>query len=353
MVGILLSAFSLTQVFLALPAGRFTEAYGLKRPVLWSVTAACGGALLATLYPHIVTLFLAALLSGGATGSSIIAMQRYVGRTVMGQTELKQVFSWLSLGPAFSNFLGPVAVGFLIDHGGFRSAFFVLATFPLLMWALMHNITESVISKASKDVRKNNSWALFKAPMLRRVLMVNLFLSSCWDVHTFVVPLLGHQRGYSASVIGSILGSFAIAAALVRLILPFFAAHLREWVVIMGAMLIASAMFGLYPFLPNPILMGICSAILGLALGSVQPMIMSSLHVITPDNRQGEAIALRLMVINASSVLMPILFGAGGAAFGVSLVFWAVATYVGLGSQVAYGMRKIDYDMKLNEEVKQ
>ena len=33
----------------------------------------------------------------------------------------------------------------------------------------------------------------------------------------FVVPILGHERGISASVIGSILGSFAIAAAVVGL----------------------------------------------------------------------------------------------------------------------------------------
>jgi hypothetical protein len=50
---------------------------------------------------------------------------------------------------------------------------------------------------------------------------------SCWDVHTFVVPVLGHERGFSASVIGSILGAFAIAAALVRVVMPLVAAHLR------------------------------------------------------------------------------------------------------------------------------
>jgi hypothetical protein len=40
----------------------------------------------------------------------------------------------------------------------------------------------------------------------RRLLLMNWALSSCWDVHTFVVPILGHERGLSASVIGTILG---------------------------------------------------------------------------------------------------------------------------------------------------
>ena len=36
-VGMLLAMFALTQVFLALPAGRYADRHGLKRPVGWSV----------------------------------------------------------------------------------------------------------------------------------------------------------------------------------------------------------------------------------------------------------------------------------------------------------------------------
>jgi MFS family permease len=79
--------------------------------------------------------------------------------------------------------------------------------------------------------------------------------------------------------------------------------------------------------------------LLGLVLGAVQPMIMSTLHQITPKHRQGEALALRLMSINASSVLMPMLFGAAGAVAGVAPVFWVVGTAVGLGSRAAWRLR--------------
>lgn len=348
-VGVLLAGFALTQVFLALPAGRFAEKYGLKRPVRWSIAASTLGASMAAVYPHIVTISIAALLVGGATGCTVIALQRHVGRTVTGQTELKQAFSWLSLGPAFANFIGPVTAGFLIDHGGFQTAFFAMAAFPLIMWLWMRNTREATLAVASKNAVKNRVWDLVKEPMLRRVLLVNWFLSACWDVHTFVVPILGNDRGYSASTIGFILGAFAVSAAAVRGLLPFFAERATEWKVIVGAMLISSAVFGVYPFLPNPWIMALFSIVLGFALGSVQPMIMSALHRITPDARQGEALALRLMVINASSVAMPMLFGAG-ATLGVSLVFWSVSVWVGLGTHVAYGMRTLEDNLEANSE---
>ena len=57
-------------------------------------------------------------------------------------------------------------------------------------------------------------------------------------MHTFLVPILGHERGFSASAIGLILGVFAIAVAAVRLVIPLLAHRLRESHVLVGAMLI-------------------------------------------------------------------------------------------------------------------
>jgi len=42
------------------------------------------------------------------------------------------------------------------------------------------------------------------------------------------------------------------------------------------------------------------------------------------------------MAINASSVLMPILFGSLGALVGVGAVFWVVGGVVGLGSRLMW-----------------
>ena len=61
-------------------------------------------------------------------------------------------------------------------------------------------------------------------------------------------------------------------------------------------------------------------------------MVMSALHQITPEHRLGQALGLRLMTINASSVGMPLLFGAASAVLGAAPVFWIMATSVTLGS---------------------
>ncbi len=338
-VGFLLSLFALTQVFLALPAGRFVDRHGLKRPVGLCVGAASLGAGLAAAFPLFPLLCLSALLTGGATGVASIALQRHVGRAAKGPTELKQVFSWLSIGPAVSNFIGPLAAGLLIDHSGFRAAFSLMALLPVATWFWVRRTVELPLLAPAPGAAPSKAWDLLHDALMRRLIAVNWLLSSCWDVHTFVVPVLGHERGFSASVIGAILGAFALAATLVRVLLPIFASHIKEWVVVTTAMLMTAFLFGLYPFMSSAWAMGLCSVLLGLVLGSVQPMIMSTLHQITPHARHGEALGLRLMSINASSVVMPLLFGTAGAVVGVSVVFWTVGLAVGAGARFAWLLR--------------
>ena len=346
-VGALLALFALTQVFLALPAGRYADRKGLKKPILISVVLASTGAALSVVWPIFPVMCLSALATGGATGMAVIALQRHVGRMAKDPAELKAAFSWLSIGPAVSNFLGPVLAGLLIDFAGpapahetgFRWAFLLMAVLPLSTWFWVRRVPELSMPKAPQHAGPRRALDLLAEPMMRRLLSVNWLLSSCWDVHTFVVPVLGHERGYSASVVGTILGSFAIAAAFIRVCLPWFSRHVQEHQIITGAMVCTGVLFGLYPFMPTSFSMGVCSVLLGLVLGTVQPMIMSTLHQITPKHRQGEALGLRLMTINASSVMMPMLFGAAGAVAGVAPVFWVVGAAVGLGAKSAMKLR--------------
>jgi MFS family permease len=350
-VGSLLALFSLMQVFLAIPAGRYADRHGLKRPVGFALLFAVAGALLAALFPRFEVLCLTALCMGGATGAASISLQRHVGRAAHDATELKRVFSWLAIGPAISNFFGPVMAGLLIDHAGiwlggsaadtngFRAAFLFMALLPLLTWVWIRHTQELPPVLHPEGAPKPQVWHLLREPSMRRLLLVNWLLSSCWDVHTFVVPVLGHERAFSASVIGAILGSFAIAAACVRVAMPLLAGHLKEWVVVSCAMLITALVFAIYPLMHTPLAMGFCSVLLGLALGSVQPMIMSTLHQITPHALHGQALGLRLMSINLSSVVMPMLFGTAGLVVGVSVVFWTVGTAVALGARAAWHLR--------------
>lgn len=338
-VGVLLALFAVSQIFLALPAGRFADRHGLHRPLrlaVWIASVAVG---LSVVWPHFWALCLSALGVGAASGLALIALQRHAGRLANGPTELREVFSWLAIGPSLSNFVGPLLAGVLIDTVGFQIAFLAMALLPWVAWVVVMRVAVLPEAPPSEQAAAVSSWDMFRQPAFRRLMLINWMLSSCWDVHTFLVPVIGHERGLSATVIGVILGAFAVAATLIRLAMPWVASRLQEGRVVGGAMVATAVLFVLYPMVQSAWGMAGLSVLLGFALGSVQPMIMSTLHQITPHAQHGQALALRSMTINASSVLMPILFGSVGALVGVGVVFWGVACVVGSGAPLAFGLR--------------
>ena len=353
-VGVLLALFGASQMLLAVPVGRYVDRHGMRLAILSSVAAACLGGLLAMIWPVFGVLCVTALLTGGATAATVIAIQRQVGRLSSGGADLRRSFSWLAIGPSISNVIGPLAVGFLIDHAGpspgsqqgFQAAFALMAGVPLVTWWLLRRVlraspvTEVSLMQPQAPLRQ--TLQLLRHPGIARLMLVNWLISSSWDVHSLVVPFIGVARGLSASQIGMILGAFALATGLVRLLLPLLAERVSEWALITGSMLVNCALFVLYPMLPSALAMGLCSFLMGVALGVVQPMVMSMLHQITPVERQGEALGLRLMAVTATGVVVPLLFGSVSALIGFSGVCWLVAAVLGTGMRPAWRLREIE-----------
>jgi predicted MFS family arabinose efflux permease len=166
---------------------------------------------------------------------------------------------------------------------------------------------------------------LLRLPVLRNVLLVNVAMAASWDAHSFTVPVVGHARELSASAIGLVLGSFAVAASLVRVAISTFAQRVDEKRALRAAIALATGVLLIYAWLPGTAGMMIGSALLGLALGSVQPMVLSTLHQASPPDRQGQAIALRMLFTNAATIAMPAGFGLLAAATTPAAPMWVMA----------------------------
>lgn len=337
--GMLVALFALTQVFLSLPAGRFADRHGLKRPLRWCVIAATSGLCAAVIWPIYPVLCATALLCGGAVGSATIATQRHVGRVAQSQAELERAYSLAGLAPAGANMLGPLLAGILIDHAGFRAAFGAMAMLPLVAWLLVRRVHDDGGVAPAVGAERGTAWELLMLPHMRRLMFMNVLITSAWDFHSFMVPVLGHERGISASAIGTILGCFALAVGLVRFLVPAMLRHAREWMLITAAAAAVGCVLLAYPFTQSAITMAVLSTCFGVAAGAVQPMALTLLHHISPPHRRGEAMAMRLMFSNSTGVVMPVLLGAAGGLLGASGVFWLMGSLVAAGSRFGVGLR--------------
>lgn len=325
-VGLLLSLFAVAPIVLSLWAGRLADQHGFHRPVGVGVLLAGCGALLALTVQQLWAIALGCLLCGGAVAVAAVAMQREAGLMADEPRELKRIFSWVALGPALSNALAPVIAGLLIDHAGMTAAFGFATLLPLLAWMLALRVPRRQPEPLTQSFRERAAWDLLRLPEFRRLMIVNLVMSASWDAHSFVVPVVGHARGLSASSIGLVLGSFAVAATCVRLAIVRFADDLDEGKALRTAMAVAMLTFMAYAWLPGTAGLICGSALLGTALGSVQPMILAMLHRVTPPERHGQALGLRMLAVNGATVAMPAGFGLLAAATAFAAPMWLMAS---------------------------
>jgi predicted MFS family arabinose efflux permease len=297
---------------------------------------ASAGVLLAATVSGLPVLYVAAMLIGTGFMAIFIGTQHAVG--VMSLPEQRTAnFSRLSLGFSISSFTGPLIAGFMIDHVSYSFAYLSCGLFTLTAFGLTVSGTLTHISTqpVTQHIAQGSPLQLLRNRELRRVYIIGILLAAGWDMFTFVTPVHGSQLGFSASTIGMILASFAGATFIVRLAMPGIVRRFREWQILTVALTVASLCYLVFPFMETPITLAATAAVLGLALGTSQPNVLALLHSIAPPGRGAEAIGIRATIGNASSIMMPLAFGAAGATLGMFVVFWSLSLAIAAGVPLA------------------
>lgn len=332
-VGAVLSFYSLLPMLLSIPGGRWIDRIGARGPMLFGTAVIVTGVLLPFAWLSMSTLTATAVLVGLGFLPFHLGIQKLVSE--LGSPEdRRHNLSLMAIGFSVSAFLGPTSAGFLIDGLGHRSAFGVLALLPLVALAWLRRVRERlpggrvVAPEAVQNLRIRD---LLSTPELRRLYVVVALISSAWDVHQFIVPLYGARIGLSASGIGLILGAFAVATMVVRMVVPLFLMDVSEWKAILAAMAVAGVVYAIYPAFSTLESLIALSFVLGLGLGVSQPMTLSIMARSAPASRLGEATGLRLMLVNGTQTVLPSAFGALGGVVGIAGLFWGMAILLGAG----------------------
>jgi MFS family permease len=238
---------------------------------------------------------------------------------------LRAIFSWIAIAPAISNVVSPVLSGLVIDTAGYGAAFALTVGMPLLALLGVFKIGKEETPKVIKRQTTRDAFRLLKIADFRKLLLINIVTSSCWDVHMFVVPVIGHERDLSASSVGLVLGAFSVASTLIRFLIARWSERFDERKVLRTTLLVCFITFSVYAWLPGLSGLVVGSAILGLALGAVQPMILSAVHRVTPAAQHGQALGLRMMIMNGATVGMPLSFGVLASASVTMAPMWLMA----------------------------
>ena len=321
-VGALAAFYAIVPLVLGVYTGRLADAKGMRLPLMIGAVTTAVAMLTGFFWRELAGLFAVAMLMGGAFVFWNVSIQTLAG--AIGTAEQRpRNFAWLSIGYSVSNFIGPVFAGWSIDNAGHVYTFLFFSVVPLIPIALLafnRDLARVAITKAGAS--KGGAFDLLRDKVLRRLIIISGLSVASSELFAFYVPVYTHQVGLTATTTGAILGSYAIAILLTRFMLGPLTRWLRTDQIMVSFLLVAAAAFAIFPLFTSAYALMAVAFVIGIGVGCTQPLLMATSFDRSPPGRTGEMTGLRLTANNLARVVMPLVSGVLGAAFGTSPVFW-------------------------------
>lgn len=332
MVGLLAAAYAGVGAFASVPAGRFIDRVGTRKPLLLATAILAVGVSLGILWRELPMLFVIVVLSGLAHNTMIIAFQHLAG-DLAPPDRRAEAFGMLGLGFSISILAAPVVAGFAIDMAGFAGTFLLLTLIPLcsfaMVWTgLLPRSPAAAIPSANPagtEPRRSGTLGLLRAPALKRLWVCCAMFESAWMGFNFLLPVLGTQLGFSASRIGLIAGAAGLMLFLMRACLTQLLRRLTPWQLLIIGLLLIGVGFAGFAVADQFVWMTVCGGLIGLGQGAASPMLSALIYENAPAHESGEALALRTLISNASQGSIPLIAGALSSLLGMTPVFFALA----------------------------
>ncbi len=330
-VGLLAAMFSAPPMLLSYQIGKLTDRFGTRWLLMIGIAGSAMGLLVPFFVQSLSSLFIAAIMNGVAFAFFNVSLQNAVGLLSTAQTRVRN-YANFTLVVAVAQFIGPLLVGFAIDHVGHSTSciyIIMIAVVPVILLFLRGSGLPAGTGKPAKS--GGSMLELLSDPGVRRVLAISSLMMTGYDLFLFYMPIYAHSIGHSASTIGIIIGTFSAASFVVRLLLSRLLDRFSVEQVLSCAFYIGAAGFVLVPFVQNAVLLCVVAFVFGLAMSVGQPITMTLSFSNAAEGRSGEAMGMRQTINHLTRVVGPMVFGSIGSAFGLFPVFWINAVMLASG----------------------
>ena len=329
-IGILAATYSVLPMLLSWQVGRLSDRFGSRWLLMFGAAGGACGMLVPYYMLGLPAIYIAAVMNGLSMALYGVSLQNLVG--LLSEPHNRALnFTNFSLVTSVASFLGPLLAGFSIDLSGHAVAclyIVVLSLVPVLMLA----IWGGTLPGGLRDVPPVGSIRdMLTGSGLWKVLVTSSLVMTGTALFQFYMPIYGHGIGLPASAIGALLAMFSAAAFVVRLIIPRLITLLSEGKVLAYAFFLGAVSFLLVPFFKSAVVLALVSFTFGLGMGCGMPITMMMTFSNSAEGHSGEALGLRITVNQLTSVIVPVVFGAIGSAFGIFPVFWGIALMLASG----------------------
>lgn len=326
LVGLVVALGFLIPLLAAVRVGRLTDRFGVRAVMTLGVSLLLIGPVPVALAPSVVSLVILIVLTNLGHVSIVVASQHDVARTIPSR---EAAYGWFTTSVSIGQLVGPIAMGFAIEAGGFSGGLAAAASASALAFVLLMIWGRTLLS------RRQVHGAAYRTPSIGAALAgsraVPLSIASSgavlftMGVHQVFYPLVLDTAGVDVSTIGLVLGARAGAAIVVRPFLPLVARAIPSTAGLFAGSLLACAVGIAMPLFPAPLTFGLIGSVLiGVGSGFAQPLSMVVLVENVTASARGALLGLRMAVNYGGIGLSSFTIGAavtavgGAAAFGLA-----------------------------------
>jgi MFS family permease len=328
-LGVATAAFAVPPLLLAVPAGRFVDRVGERASMVLGALAFVGAGVVAALAATTLAGLLAAtVLLGLGVLWSVVAEQAWVMRDAP-TGRLDSVFGLYTFATSTGQMVGPLLLLLPSNHPktpDLTSISWVLlgiATVTLALSAVIASTRRAAVTGTQRQRMWPVASRLLRTRGVGPALVTSSLVLSSLDIVLAYLPLLARERDLAPVWLTALLVTRGVATMASRLTLGRTTARFGRRPVLVTAGAVAAA--GLIALvLPVPALaLIVCMAAYGLAAGTVQPLTMSWMTLVTPREDRGVGASLRLVGNRFGQTGIPLAVAGAAVVGGAGLVFAA------------------------------
>lgn len=347
-IGLTIAAGSLAPLLVVFSAGRAVDRWHPAWVLGGGIGALGAGLAVLAASDRIAWLLVGSMVLGLGHLLAMLSSQSFVPRFA-GDEDLDRGFAGLTLAASVGQSLGLPLVG-LFDQltpdslDPTRVGLVVVAVLSLIAVPsavqLFRGRGQEPARPGGSDPEQHHSPTPMHALLTRRgmpaAMLSSLAVLASLDLLTGYLPLLGEERGWSASTVSLLLTVRAIASLVSRWLLGRLLAVTARNVLLLSATGFSAAAMAVVPLVDALPVQFAAMAVTGFFWGIGQPLTMSWVVMLAPQRDRGAALSLRLAGNRLGQVLVPLAVGAVSAQAGVAAVFWCTGAMLAGATAVAH-----------------
>ena len=333
-VGLVAAAYALLPLLAAIPMGRFSD----RRQAGSLIGAGCafevGACVLLAVARTPIELAAASTLLGLGHLAVALGVQDVIARESHADRH-DQHFGLLTTGVSAGQLVGPLIAGLVLGNRS-GAALTDATSRAMLLAAAIAGVAALCGFLAQRrrpdlplaemsEPRGGNVRMILVTPGVAAGIFASIAVLSAADVFTAYLPVLGEERGIGPCAVGVLLALRAAASMGARIGIGTFVRWIGRLRLMALSAITAALAFGAATLFDDLVVLAILSVVAGFGLGFGQPLSMTIVAQLVPQQMRATALAVRLTGNRIGQIAAPAAAGllAGGA--GTASVFWLMS----------------------------